>query len=134
MPSFLRCAHHGAPLGTHRSRSLTHEYLIPLTCYCRCNALTEGSRPTKRSEGPRCLSSSTPPRYSVSVLPSPKFRPTHRSLSLRTGNIMTEYTYPECTTSVITGLSVFREYYPEYRQRDVEYVPTLNDLFFVSLF
>ncbi|CAG8585893.1 8183_t:CDS:10 [Ambispora gerdemannii] len=31
-------------------------------------------------------------------------------------NIMIEYSYPECTTSVLTGLCTFREYYPDYRE------------------
>lgn len=34
---------------------------------------------------------------------------------------MIEYCYPECTTSVITALSVFRKHYPEYRGADIEY-------------
>ncbi|KAI0794385.1 lanosterol synthase [Fomes fomentarius] len=36
------------------------------------------------------------------------------------GNIMTEFNYPECTTSVITALSIFRKYYPKYRARDIQ--------------
>ncbi|KIY52935.1 terpene synthase [Fistulina hepatica ATCC 64428] len=36
------------------------------------------------------------------------------------GNIMTEYCYPECTTSVITALSIFRRYYPDYRAEDID--------------
>ncbi|KAG8851509.1 Lanosterol synthase (Oxidosqualene--lanosterol cyclase) [Tulasnella sp. 330] len=36
------------------------------------------------------------------------------------GNIMTEYAYPECTTSVITALSVFKKYYPKYRAADIK--------------
>ncbi|TFK45957.1 terpene synthase [Heliocybe sulcata] len=36
------------------------------------------------------------------------------------GNIMTEYTYPECTTSVITALSIFQKYYPDYRKSDIK--------------
>ncbi|KAG9037495.1 Lanosterol synthase (Oxidosqualene--lanosterol cyclase) [Tulasnella sp. JGI-2019a] len=36
------------------------------------------------------------------------------------GNIMTEYAYPECTTSVITALSVFKKHYPKYRAADIE--------------
>ncbi|KAF8577070.1 terpene synthase [Ramaria rubella] len=38
------------------------------------------------------------------------------------GNIMVEFTYPECTTSVITALSVFKKYFPEYRRRDIDRV------------
>lgn len=34
---------------------------------------------------------------------------------------MTEYTYPECTTSAISALSVFKKFYPEYRAADIEY-------------
>lgn len=37
------------------------------------------------------------------------------------GNIMTEYNYPECTTSVITALSIFRKHNAEYRSRDIQY-------------
>ncbi|KAI7871654.1 terpenoid cyclases/protein prenyltransferase alpha-alpha toroid [Spinellus fusiger] len=35
------------------------------------------------------------------------------------GNIMTEYSYPECTTAVLTGLSKFREIDPEYRKDEI---------------
>ncbi|KAJ7224460.1 terpenoid cyclases/protein prenyltransferase alpha-alpha toroid [Mycena pura] len=35
------------------------------------------------------------------------------------GNIMIEYCYPECTTSVITSLSIFRKHYPNYRAADI---------------
>ncbi|KAJ8509454.1 hypothetical protein ONZ45_g8374 [Pleurotus djamor] len=38
------------------------------------------------------------------------------------GDIMTEFNYPECTTSVITALSVFRKYYPDYRKNDISRV------------
>lgn len=34
---------------------------------------------------------------------------------------MTEYNYPECTTSVITALSIFRKHNAEYRARDIQY-------------
>lgn len=33
---------------------------------------------------------------------------------------MTEYCYPECTTSVITALAIFRKHYPDYRAVDIE--------------
>ncbi|KAK9764233.1 Lanosterol synthase (Oxidosqualene--lanosterol cyclase) [Basidiobolus ranarum] len=36
------------------------------------------------------------------------------------GKIMIEYSYPECTTSVLLGLSTFQEYYPEYRKEEIE--------------
>jgi lanosterol synthase len=36
------------------------------------------------------------------------------------GRIMVEYCYPECTTAVITSLSLYRTYYPEYRRRDID--------------
>lgn len=39
---------------------------------------------------------------------------------------MTEYCYPECTTSVITSLAIFRKHYPHYRARDIELVPFLR--------
>ncbi|KAH9851875.1 lanosterol synthase [Lenzites betulinus] len=38
------------------------------------------------------------------------------------GNIMTEYSYPECTTSAITALSIFRKHNPEYRAGDIQRV------------
>ncbi|KAH9840136.1 terpene synthase [Rhodofomes roseus] len=38
------------------------------------------------------------------------------------GAIMIEHSYPECTTSVITALSIFRKYYPKYRSADIETV------------
>lgn len=36
------------------------------------------------------------------------------------GNIMIEYSYPECTTAVLLGLATFRKYNPSYRAKDVE--------------
>ncbi|THH19446.1 hypothetical protein EW146_g1727 [Bondarzewia mesenterica] len=36
------------------------------------------------------------------------------------GNIMIEYEYPECTTSVITSLSIFRKQWPDYRSAEIE--------------
>ncbi|KAI6044261.1 terpenoid cyclases/protein prenyltransferase alpha-alpha toroid [Pisolithus marmoratus] len=36
------------------------------------------------------------------------------------GDIMIEFCYPECTTSVITALSIFRKHYPSYRSADIE--------------
>ncbi|KZV84909.1 terpene synthase, partial [Exidia glandulosa HHB12029] len=36
------------------------------------------------------------------------------------GNIMTEYNYPECTTSVITALALFRRHVPNYRSVAIE--------------
>ncbi|KAF9462942.1 terpenoid cyclases/protein prenyltransferase alpha-alpha toroid [Collybia nuda] len=36
------------------------------------------------------------------------------------GDIMTEYCYPECTTSVITSLAIFRKHYPYYRAHDID--------------
>ena len=35
---------------------------------------------------------------------------------------MVEYSYVECTTSVVTALAIFRKYYPKYRRDDMEYV------------
>ncbi|KAK7030717.1 terpene cyclase/mutase family member [Favolaschia claudopus] len=37
------------------------------------------------------------------------------------GDIMVEYCYPECTTSVITSLSIFRKHYPDYRAADIQH-------------
>ena len=37
----------------------------------------------------------------------------------RVGRIMIEYEYPECTTSVITSLSIFRKHYPSYRAKEI---------------
>ncbi|KAH7890717.1 terpenoid cyclases/protein prenyltransferase alpha-alpha toroid [Phlebopus sp. FC_14] len=36
------------------------------------------------------------------------------------GDIMIEFCYPECTTSVITSLSIFKKYYPNYRSVDID--------------
>ena len=36
------------------------------------------------------------------------------------GDVMIEYCYPECTTSVITSLAIFRKHYPDYRRQDLE--------------
>lgn len=36
------------------------------------------------------------------------------------GNIMKSYSFPECTTAVVTALKLFSKYYPNYRQKDAE--------------
>ncbi|KAI8907346.1 terpenoid cyclases/protein prenyltransferase alpha-alpha toroid [Gorgonomyces haynaldii] len=36
------------------------------------------------------------------------------------GNIMIEYSYPECTTSVLLGLCAFRELYPDHRPKEIQ--------------
>lgn len=36
------------------------------------------------------------------------------------GRIMIEYDYPECTTAVVTALSLFAKHYPEYRSQDIK--------------
>ena len=35
------------------------------------------------------------------------------------GRIMVEYDYPECTTAVVTALSLFGSIYPKYREKDI---------------
>ncbi|KAI8381007.1 terpenoid cyclases/protein prenyltransferase alpha-alpha toroid [Radiomyces spectabilis] len=36
------------------------------------------------------------------------------------GNIMTEYSYPECTTAVLIALSTFRKLDPDYRRSEID--------------
>ncbi|KAL7266757.1 Lanosterol synthase (Oxidosqualene--lanosterol cyclase) [Rhizina undulata] len=36
------------------------------------------------------------------------------------GKIMVEYSYPECTTAVVTALTLFTKYYPDYRRAEVD--------------
>jgi lanosterol synthase len=36
------------------------------------------------------------------------------------GRIMIEYDYPECTTAVVTALSLFSNYYPDYRTQEIK--------------
>lgn len=36
------------------------------------------------------------------------------------GRIMIEYDYPECSTAVVTALTLFSEEYPKYRKNDIE--------------
>lgn len=36
------------------------------------------------------------------------------------GRIMIEYDYPECTTAVVTALSLFTKHYPDYRTEDIK--------------
>ncbi|KAL7409222.1 terpene synthase [Mrakia frigida] len=36
------------------------------------------------------------------------------------GNIMIEYNYPECTTSVLSALKVFSKKFPDYRSKEIE--------------
>ena len=38
------------------------------------------------------------------------------------GNIMVEYSYPECTTAVLLSLSAFKKLYPEHRIHEIEVV------------
>ncbi|KAL6304502.1 terpenoid cyclases/protein prenyltransferase alpha-alpha toroid [Sparassis latifolia] len=38
------------------------------------------------------------------------------------GDVMIEHSYPECTTSVITALSIFKKYYPTYRVTEIQRV------------
>jgi lanosterol synthase len=38
---------------------------------------------------------------------------------------MIEYCYPECTTSVITSLAIFRKHVPHYRSADIEFAVLL---------
>ncbi|KFY20196.1 hypothetical protein V491_03915, partial [Pseudogymnoascus sp. VKM F-3775] len=35
------------------------------------------------------------------------------------GRIMVEYDYPECTTAVVTALSLFSKYWPDYRAKEI---------------
>jgi lanosterol synthase len=46
--------------------------------------------------------------------------PCHFVLMPTVGDIMIEFCYPECTTSVITSLSIFRKHYPDYRPVDIK--------------
>ena len=43
-------------------------------------------------------------------------------------NIMRDYNYPECTTSVITSLALFRKSFPKYRRQEIEYAVQLGDV------
>ncbi|KAL4882678.1 terpenoid cyclases/protein prenyltransferase alpha-alpha toroid [Aspergillus karnatakaensis] len=36
------------------------------------------------------------------------------------GRIMIEYDYPECTTAVVTAVSLFKKYWPDYRRTEIE--------------
>lgn len=47
------------------------------------------------------------------------------------GDIMIEHSYPECTTSVVTALSTFKKYYPDYRREDIMY-PQISDSYIES--
>ncbi|KAI9822407.1 MAG: Lanosterol synthase (Oxidosqualene--lanosterol cyclase) [Pycnora praestabilis] len=38
------------------------------------------------------------------------------------GRIMVEYDYPECTTAVVTALSLFTEHYPDYRSEEIRII------------
>lgn len=45
--------------------------------------------------------------------------------------IMVEYAYPECTTAVVTALSLFRRYFPTYRKPDIN-MAILNATDYIS--
>lgn len=47
---------------------------------------------------------------------------TERCFLFDSGNIMTEYNYPECTTSVLSALEMFTKRYPEYRADEIRSV------------
>ncbi|KAJ3333114.1 Lanosterol synthase (Oxidosqualene--lanosterol cyclase) [Blyttiomyces sp. JEL0837] len=36
------------------------------------------------------------------------------------GNIMIEYSYPECTTSVVLGLCTFKHFFPDHRKAEID--------------
>ncbi|KAE8315582.1 terpenoid cyclases/protein prenyltransferase alpha-alpha toroid [Aspergillus transmontanensis] len=36
------------------------------------------------------------------------------------GRIMVEYDYPECTTAVVTALTLFKKHWPDYRSNEIE--------------
>ncbi|KAK3942483.1 putative lanosterol synthase [Diplogelasinospora grovesii] len=36
------------------------------------------------------------------------------------GNIMVEYEYPECTTAVVTALSLFHKHWPDHRSKEIK--------------
>ncbi|CAG8643364.1 11467_t:CDS:2, partial [Scutellospora calospora] len=38
------------------------------------------------------------------------------------GNVMIEYNYPECTSSVLNALNTFQKWYPDYRATEIEQV------------
>ena len=40
------------------------------------------------------------------------------------GRIMVEYDYPECTTAVVTVLTLFQKYYPDYRRKEIDHAKT----------
>ena len=41
-------------------------------------------------------------------------------LFIQIGKIMVEYEYPECTTSVLAPLFIFRKHYPHYKAEEIE--------------
>lgn len=45
--------------------------------------------------------------------------PGHTSRGSAKGNIMTEYNYPECTTSVLSALAMFTKRFPDYRADEI---------------
>jgi lanosterol synthase len=57
-------------------------------------------------------------RCSVSV--HLKFCLSSMPIQALTGNIMTEFEYPECTTSVVTALAIFKKRYPTYRNQEID--------------
>lgn len=72
----------------------------------------------EKIRGPACLEWINPAEVFGAIDTFVCLGPTHL---LYPGNIMIEYNYPECTTSVLTALSIFKRYYPNYRQEDIEY-------------
>ena len=46
---------------------------------------------------------------------------------------MIEYCYPECTTSAITSLAIFRKHYPHYRSEEIACVQSSSLLFYLLM-
>ena len=89
-----------------------------LTFYSTCRTLLEDMRHTNSSGHQNSSSSSTLLKCSVGAYLKPCFG--SMSIQILIGNIMTEFEYPECTTSVITGLAIFKKRYPTYRNQEID--------------
>ena len=100
-----------------RTSGLSHPNgsLTMLTSYSTCRILLEDMRHPNSSEHQNSSSSSALLKYSVSVY----LKPCRGSMSIQIliGNIITEFEYPGCTMSVITGLAIFKKRYLTYRTK-----------------
>ena len=105
-----------------RRSGLSHpDGSLTLSTFCsRCRILLEDMLHTNSSEHQNYSSWSTLLRCSVRAYLKTELG--IMLIQIPSGNIMTEFEYPECTTSVVTALAIFKKRYPTYRSQEINVV------------